>query len=107
MASGAATSSAPRTIAVRAASIDNAMTSSVLPDRATATTPISRLRCIACGRDYSLGEIRYQCDGCSGLLEVTHDLDRLRAMRPPEAWRGLFDARRPSSTATHPTALCP
>lgn len=55
--------------------------------------PVSRLRCIGCGRDYPLGEIRYACDSCSDLLEVAHDLDRLKRRRSPSAWRELFDGR--------------
>ncbi len=55
--------------------------------------PISRTRCIACGRDYPLAEIRYECDACGSLLEVAHDLERLRRERPAAAWRELFDGR--------------
>ena len=59
----------------------------------TRREPFSRLRCIGCGRDYPLTEIRYQCDACSDLLEVIHDLDRLRAARSPRAWKDLFRER--------------
>src|SRR2546428_7725956 len=55
--------------------------------------PTSRLRCIDCGRDYPLDEIRYECDSCSALLEVAHDLDRLKEGRDGAAWRRLFDSR--------------
>src|SRR2546428_9808342 len=55
--------------------------------------PASRLRCIDCGRDYPLDEIRYECDSCSALLEVAHDLDRLKEGRDGTAWRRLFDSR--------------
>lgn len=56
-------------------------------------SPLSRLRCIGCGRDYPLDEIRYACDSCSDILEVAHDLDRLGRRRSPAAWRDLFDGR--------------
>ncbi len=59
--------------------------------------PLSRLRCIGCGRDYPLGEIRYECDACSDLLEVAHDLERLKKIRPPAAWRSLFEERMAST----------
>ena len=55
--------------------------------------PISRLRCIGCGRDYPLDEIRYECDACSNLLEVAHDFERLTVARDGGAWRRLFDGR--------------
>src|SRR5262245_1144468 len=55
--------------------------------------PASRLRCIRCDRTYPLAEIRYECDACSGLLEVAHDFDRLRQGRDGAAWRRLFDSR--------------
>jgi threonine synthase len=55
--------------------------------------PLSRLRCIGCGRDYPLEEIRYECDACSNILEVSLDLDRLRRERDPSAWRSLFEQR--------------
>jgi threonine synthase len=58
-----------------------------------AAAPLSRMRCIACGRDYPLTEIRYACDACGDLLEVAHDLDRLKRSRSPEAWRALFRDR--------------
>ena len=67
------------------------------PPARTRTSPppaLSRLRCIACGREYPLSEVRYQCDACSDLLEVVHDLDRLKTMRAPSEWRELFAARR-------------
>ncbi len=68
---------------------------------AKAAAPISRLRCIGCGRDYPLGEIRYECDACSDLLEVAHDLDRLKAARRPAEWRALFSQRRAAADGVH------
>ena len=54
------------------------------------------LRCMECGTEYSLVEIRYRCR-CGGLLDVIHDLGSLRVSRElfeerkagqgPEPWR--------------------
>lgn len=38
---------------------------------------ISTLRCIRCPRTYPTREVRFRCD-CGDLLEVSHDLDKLR-----------------------------
>src|SRR5206468_2692631 len=62
--------------------------------------PLSRLRCIDCGRDYPLDEIRYECDACSALLEVAHDFDRLQEARDGPAWRRLFDTRLGETSGT-------
>jgi threonine synthase len=63
--------------------------------------PVSRLRCIGCGRDYPLDEIRYACDSCSDLLEVAHDLESLKRWRTPAAWRDLFETRLAESDGPH------
>lgn len=63
------------------------------PGAGEAGRPFSRLRCIGCGRDYPLEEIRYECDACSDILEVEHDLDRLKRIRPAAAWKSLFEER--------------
>ena len=65
------------------------------------SAPFSRLRCIACQRAYPLTEVRYACDACGDLLEVAHDLDRLRAARTPFAWRALFEERRAARQGAH------
>ena len=50
-------------------------------------------RCAAgCEGRFSLSEVIYRCPTCSGLLEVAHDLDALRA-RSPAAWMKTFDDR--------------
>jgi threonine synthase len=67
--------------------------------------PASRLRCIRCDRDYSLTEIRYECDACSGLLEVAHDFDRLRQGRDGAAWRRLFDSRLGAASGIHQSGV--
>jgi threonine synthase len=51
---------------------------------------LSQLRCIACGGRYDADEIRYLCE-CGALLEVEHDLSRLRRETPD--LRERFDAR--------------
>jgi len=49
--------------------------------------------CISgCGEKYSLKEMVYECQKCGGLLEVRHDLDRLRT-KSASYWKSLFDAR--------------
>ncbi|HEB13645.1 MAG TPA: threonine synthase, partial [candidate division CPR3 bacterium] len=35
------------------------------------------LRCIECGREYPINEVRYRCD-CGDLLEVVHDIEKLK-----------------------------
>ncbi len=45
-----------------------------------------------CGERYELNEIVYECQKCGELLEVTHDIEKLR-QKNPTAWRHLFDRR--------------
>ncbi|HZM71102.1 MAG TPA: threonine synthase [Candidatus Cryosericum sp.] len=59
----------------------------------SADAPLSRLRCIACSREAPLHGVQQACEACGDLLDVVHDLGRLRAARPPRAWRRLFDDR--------------
>ena len=55
-------------------------------------------RCIAgCHGEYPLIEPLYRCPTCDNLLEVSHDLDTLRA-RSPVAWIRLFDERYKRTT---------
>jgi hypothetical protein len=50
-------------------------------------------QCIAgCAGQYSLKDIIYRCPQCGNLLEVEHDLQRLR-QHPPTFWKELFDRR--------------
>ncbi len=50
-------------------------------------------RCVAgCEGEYPLDEIVYNCKKCGSLLEVSHDIDRLRSKKPEE-WKALFDRR--------------
>jgi threonine synthase len=50
---------------------------------------MSVLRCIDCGKAHDLNDPVYVCSNCGGLLDVVHDLDRLR----PLVSRELFDER--------------
>ncbi len=50
-------------------------------------------QCISgCDEKYALNEVIYRCRNCGDLLEVRHDLDKLRR-RSPESWKKLFDER--------------
>lgn len=50
-------------------------------------------QCISgCPGEYSLKEIIYRCPKCGNLLEVRHDVERLRR-HSPAFWRELFDQR--------------
>jgi threonine synthase len=53
----------------------------------------SLFRCVDCGAAYPLSRVIYRCEACDGLLEVRHDLERLRAGRDPEQWKALFRGR--------------
>jgi threonine synthase len=52
-------------------------------------TALSVLKCIACGYEHQIDEPVYVCSRCGGLLDVVHDLERLR----PLLSRETFDAR--------------
>jgi threonine synthase len=45
-----------------------------------------------CDERYELNEIIYNCKKCEGLLEVRHDIEKLKH-RGPESWMRLFDER--------------
>ncbi len=50
-------------------------------------------RCIAgCDEVYPLDEIVYRCKKCGGLLEVHHDIDKLKKV-PAREWKHLFESR--------------
>jgi threonine synthase len=59
--------------------------------------PLSQKRawfeCIACRKRHELDEVVYKCDACGNLLEVVHDVDRLRHERTPGGWVKLFERR--------------
>ena len=53
----------------------------------------AEFRCIAgCDERYPLDEIVYKCKKCGNLLEVHHDMDRLRETSGDD-WKKLFDGR--------------
>ena len=66
---------------------------------------MASLRCIGCGRDHPLQEIRYECEACSNLLEVTHDLDALKRQRDGMSWRRLFDSRLGAAQGIHQSGV--
>jgi threonine synthase len=50
-------------------------------------------RCIeGCPGEYPLDEIIYRCPSCGSLLEVYHDIEKLKS-RSGREWRELFDSR--------------
>ncbi len=50
-------------------------------------------QCInGCSGKFGLNEIIYNCPDCGDLLEVTHDLEKLRK-RSPQEWKDLFEKR--------------
>ncbi len=50
-------------------------------------------QCISgCNTRYNLNEIIYNCPDCGNLLEVRHDIDRLKGKSASE-WKALFDFR--------------
>ena len=62
-------------------------------------------RCIAgCPGEHSILDPLYRCPSCGNLLEVSHDLDALRA-RTPGAWRRIFDERYKRTTWPYSSAV--
>ncbi|MHC4990296.1 MAG: pyridoxal-phosphate dependent enzyme, partial [Planctomycetota bacterium] len=64
--------------------------------------PISRLRCVECGSELDPREIHYRCT-CGGLLEVHHDLERLRALVP--GLRERFEQRLGARRGVHASGV--
>ena len=60
-------------------------------------TTISHFKCIECGNEYDIHEIRYRCD-CDELLEVIHDLKS--SIPDPEKWKNSLN-RNLYKTAFH------
>lgn len=60
-----------------------------------APAPRAWFQCVSpeCRKRHELHEIVYQCDACGSLLEVVHDVDRLRKERSPGGWLKLFEKR--------------
>ena len=49
--------------------------------------------CVACRKRHELDEVVYKCEACGNLLEVVHDVERLRQERTPGGWLKLFERR--------------
>ncbi len=45
-----------------------------------------------CDERYELDQIVYKCEKCNGLLEVRHDMDKLK-QKAPDYWKELFGRR--------------
>jgi threonine synthase len=58
---------------------------------------MSILQCMDCGRQYPLDSVIYTCDTCSGLLDVTHNLENLKG----KLTRETFDHRLGSLDAPY------
>jgi len=53
----------------------------------------AEFRCFeGCNESYPLDEVVYRCKKCGGLLEVHHDIERLKT-KSGKQWRELFDSR--------------
>ncbi len=62
----------------------------------------AEFRCIAgCHGGYPLDQVIYRCPVCGDLLEVVHDVAKLKE-RGAKAWMELFDARWRSPSADEP-----
>ncbi len=57
-----------------------------------------------CGETYSLDEIIYRCRKCGNLLEVRHDMEKLKEKSADE-WRGLFDNRYRKQSWPHGSSV--
>lgn len=63
-------------------------------------------RCINpdCGATYDLFEVIYNCRDCGSLLEVAHDMDRLKTVSAKE-WKEVFDDRYKRHTWPYGSAV--
>ncbi|MFC1669684.1 threonine synthase [Spirochaetota bacterium] len=58
----------------------------------------ANFRCISgCNEEYPLDEVVYKCKKCDSLLEVHHDLDKLKEKKQKE-WKQIFDNRAGTTT---------
>ncbi len=57
-----------------------------------------------CRETYDLFEIIYNCRKCGSLLEVTHDMERLKTLSAQE-WKNLFDERYKRHSWPHGSAI--
>ena len=107
---GRASASAPRTTG-RDAALPPRRAALGRPPRAAAVQECCVMsfrawfRCVAgCPGEYPLDRPLYRCPACHDLLEVAHDLDRLRD-RSPAAWMRLFDDRYKRTTWPYGSAV--
>lgn len=66
----------------------------------------AHFRCINpdCGASYDLFDVVYHCRKCGSLLEVVHDMDKLKN-RGPQEWKDLFDDRYKRHTFPYGSAV--
>lgn len=66
----------------------------------------AHFRCINpdCGAAYDLFDVIYHCRKCGSLLEVVHDMDKLKA-RSSQEWKDLFDDRYKRHTFPYGSAV--
>ena len=57
-----------------------------------------------CGETYSLDEIIYRCRKCGNLLEVRHDMEKLKEKSADE-WREIFDNRYRKQSWPHGSSV--
>lgn len=57
-----------------------------------------------CGETYSLDEIIYRCKKCGNLLEVRHDMEKLKEKSADE-WREIFDNRYRKQSWPHGSSV--
>lgn len=50
-----------------------------------------------CGRRYSIYDVVYRCEDCGGLLDVVHDINKLKQQRDAREWKELFEKRTRTS----------
>jgi threonine synthase len=62
-------------------------------------------RCIAgCDEEYPLDEIVYKCKKCGNLLEVSHDIEKLKD-KSGKQWKELFDSRKGTTKWPHGSGI--
>ncbi len=54
------------------------------------------LKCIRCGKEYDLGQVRYTCD-CGGTLDLKRDFDGVDGMELKDLWEKRWGARSGSA----------
>lgn len=70
----------------------------------TPTNFKAELKCIECGKTYDIMSIRYRCDHCNGLMEVSHDVEALKT-RSADEWKGLFTERYRSGSYPYDSGI--